>query len=79
MNKGEKNELILKVYLCYLKKKNDENSPFGLIKSLGFDEDSYNYLKNVKKEERIDKYKALLNSKNIPFEADVFTWHNENL
>ena len=38
MNKGEKNELILKVYLCYLKKKNDKNSPFGLIKSLGFDE-----------------------------------------
>jgi len=42
MNKGEKNELLLKVYLCYLKKKNDKNSPFGLIKSLGFDEDSYN-------------------------------------
>ena len=40
MNKGEKNELLLKVYLCYLKKKNDENSPFGLIKSLGFSEDS---------------------------------------
>ena len=37
------------------------------------------FLKNVKKEERIDKYKALLKSKNIPFEADLFTWHNEDL
>jgi hypothetical protein len=37
------------------------------------------FLKSVKKEERIDKYKALLKSKNIPFEADLFTWHNEDL
>ena len=65
MNKGEKNELLLKVYLCYLKKKNDKNSPFGLIKSLGFDEDSYNYLKNVKKQCTIagknKKYKKTAN------------------
>ena len=37
------------------------------------------YLKNIKKEERIDKYKTLLNSKNISFEDDIFTWHNEDL
>ena len=37
------------------------------------------YLKNVKKEDRIDKYKALLKSRNIPFEADLFTWHNDDL
>jgi len=37
------------------------------------------FLKSVKKEERIDKYKALLKSRNIPFEADLFTWHNEDL
>ena len=38
-----------------------------------------NYLKNAKKEERLKKYKALLKFKNIPFEADLFTWHNEDL
>ena len=37
------------------------------------------FLKSVKKEERIDKYKALLKSRNIPFEADLFTWHNEDI
>ena len=37
------------------------------------------YLKNTKKEERIEKYKALLKFRNIPFEADLFTWHNEDL
>ena len=33
-----------------------------------------NYLNNSKKEERLDKYKKLLKFRNIPFEADVFTW-----
>ena len=37
------------------------------------------YLKNTKKEERLEKYKALLKFKNIPFEADLFTWHNDDL
>ena len=37
------------------------------------------YLKNTKKEERIGKYKALLKFRNIPFEEDLFTWHNEDL
>ena len=36
------------------------------------------YLKDAKKEERLDKYKALLKFRNIPFEADLFTWHNED-
>ena len=37
------------------------------------------YLKDAKKEERLDKYKALLKFRNIPFEAELFTWHNEDL
>ena len=37
------------------------------------------YLKDAKKQERIEKYKAFLKFRNIPFEADVFTWHNEDL
>ena len=38
-----------------------------------------NYLRSAKKEDRIGKYKALLKFRNIPYEADVFTWHNEDL
>jgi hypothetical protein len=37
------------------------------------------YLKDTKKEERIEKYKALLKFRDIPFEADLFTWHNDDL
>tara|TARA_B100001250_G_scaffold413686_1_gene448632 strand:- start:757 stop:1095 length:339 start_codon:yes stop_codon:yes gene_type:complete len=37
------------------------------------------YLKSAKKEDRLKKYKALLKFKNIPFEADLFTWHNDDL
>ena len=37
------------------------------------------YLKNAKKEDRLEKYKALLRFRNILFEADLFTWHNEDL
>ena len=37
------------------------------------------YLKNIKKEERLNKYKALLKFKNIPFESDLFTWNNDEL
>ena len=36
-------------------------------------------LKKCKKEERIEKYKALLKFRDIPFEADLFTWHNDDL
>ena len=35
-----------------------------------------NYLNNSKKEERLDKYKKLLKFRNIPFEADIFTWND---
>ena len=38
-----------------------------------------NYLKNTKKEDRLKKYKALLKFRNIPYEADIFTWNNEDL
>jgi hypothetical protein len=37
------------------------------------------YLKGAKKEERLEKYKKLLRFRNIPFEADLFTWHNKDL
>ena len=37
------------------------------------------YLKDTKKEERIKKYKVLLKFRNIPFEANLFSWHNEDL
>ena len=38
-----------------------------------------NYLKNAKKEDRIEKYKSLLKFRNIPFESDLFTWNNNDL
>ena len=38
-----------------------------------------NYLKSSKKENRLEKLKALLKFRNIPFEADLFTWHNDEL
>ena len=38
-----------------------------------------NYLKSSKKENRLEKLKALLIFRNIPFEADLFTWHNSEL
>ena len=37
------------------------------------------YLKNINKEERLNKYKALLKFRNIPFESDLFTWNNDEL
>ena len=37
------------------------------------------FLKSSKKEARLQKYKALLKFRNIPFEADLFTWHNSDL
>ena len=38
-----------------------------------------NYLKNSKKEDRLEKYKALLNFRDIPFETDLFTWNNSDI
>ena len=37
------------------------------------------YLKVTKKEERLEKYKALLKFRNIPFKTDLFTWNNDEL
>jgi len=48
------------------------------LKELTYDQ-ILTYLKNTKKEERIDKYKALLKFRNIPFDANLFTWHNDDL
>lgn len=35
-----------------------------------------NYLSSFKKDERLEKYKKLLKFRNIPFEADLFTWND---
>jgi len=48
------------------------------LKGLTYDQ-ILSYLKNSKKEERIEKYKALLKFRNIPFDADLFTWNNDDL
>ena len=48
------------------------------LKGLTYDQ-IFTYLKNIKKEDRLEKYKALLKFRNIPFEADLFTWNNEDL
>ena len=48
------------------------------LKGLTYDQ-ILTYLKSAKKEDRLKKYKALLKFKNIPFEADLFTWHNDDL
>ena len=48
------------------------------LKGLTYDQ-IFTYLKSTQKEDRLKKYKALLKFKNIPFEADLFTWHNEDL
>ena len=48
------------------------------LKGLTYDQ-ILTYLKDTKKEERIEKYKALLKFRDIPFDADLFTWHNDDL
>ena len=47
----------------------------GELNGLTYDQ-ILNYLKNSKKEERLDKYKKLLKFRNIPFKADLFTWND---
>ena len=48
------------------------------LKRLTYDQ-ILTYLKNAKKKDRLDKYKTLLKFRNIPFEADLFTWNNDDL
>ena len=48
------------------------------LKGLTYDQ-ILSYLKNAKKEERLQKYKSLLKFKDIQFEADLFTWNNDDL
>ena len=43
------------------------------LKELTYDQ-ILNYLKDTKKENRLEKFKALLKFRNIPFDADLFTW-----
>ena len=37
------------------------------------------FLKNSKKEERLERYKKLLKFRNIEFDADLFTWNNKDI
>ena len=37
------------------------------------------FLKNSKKEERLERYKKLLKFRNIEFDADLFTWNNNDI
>ena len=37
------------------------------------------FLKNTRKAERLDRYKAFLRFRNIPYDADLFTWNNSEL
>ena len=37
------------------------------------------YLKQTKKEDRLEKYKSLLKFNNVHFETDLFTWYNSDL
>ena len=53
-------------YEEYIDVKKDE------LKGLTYDQ-ILSYLKEAKKEDRIPKYKALLDFRNIPFEASIFT------
>ena len=48
------------------------------LKGLTYDQ-ILNYLKKFKKEDRLEKYKALLKFRGITFEADLFTWNNDDL
>ena len=48
------------------------------LKGLTYDQ-IFTYLKNAKKEDRLEKYKALLKFRDIPFETDLFTWNNDDL
>ena len=48
------------------------------LKGLTYDQ-IFTYLKNAKKGDRLEKYKALLKFRNIPFEEDLFTWNNDDL
>ena len=48
------------------------------MKGLTYDQ-ILTYLKNTKKEDRLKKYKAFLKFSDIPYEADLFTWNNDDL
>ena len=80
MNKGEKNEILFKIYLCYLKKNKKYDSPFGEIKNLGFGNAEYNDFDNnidlssLDDEDLINKISENLGIKKSPTKskADVY-------
>ena len=80
MNKGEKNEILFKIYLCYLKKTKNFTSPFGEIKNLGFGKTEYkDYddkidLSSLDDEDLLNKVSENLGIKKSPprSKADVY-------
>ena len=46
------------------------------LRNLTYDQ-ILNYLRKFKKELRLEKYKILLKFRNIPFDADLFTWNSD--
>ena len=54
MNNGERNELLIKIFLAELKKNKDKSTVFGEIKSLGFGGVDYKILdEEIKKNKHI--------------------------
>ena len=48
------------------------------LNGLTYDE-LLNFLKNSKKEDRLERYKKLLRFRKIDFESELFTWNNDEL
>ena len=48
------------------------------LKNLSYDQ-ILNFLRNTKKEQRLEKYKKLLLFNEIKYDADTFTWYNDDL
>ena len=46
------------------------------LKGLTYDQ-ILDFIKKFKKEDRLSKYKTLLKFRNVPFEADLFTWSSD--
>jgi len=79
MNKGERNELLIKIFLAELKKRKDKSTVFGEIKNLGFGGVEYKVLDEEIDYENLDDKQIKLISQRIGIEkssplnkADVF-------
>ena len=48
------------------------------LRGLTYDQ-IFSFLKDSKKEFRLERYKKFLKFRNIPFDVDLFTWNNEDI